>query len=156
MFVPGKPLLPSVMFVGKTVSLPEWSTFQFFINQFKFLLSKILSFSNVDKQIFSKFYGFQICFSLASVVALFLAAPTWVWVNQRTHFPLTPMYFPLLPAFLQTLFPPIMMLACYQQAGSGKWKKCIGVSGKWVHLFTYTPPTSPRLTPPLEAGLLNA
>jgi hypothetical protein len=46
----------------------------------------------------------------------FLKETSRVWVNQRPHFPLTPTYFPLLSASSA----PIMTLAGYQQAGSGK------------------------------------
>jgi hypothetical protein len=63
----------------------------------------------------------------------------WVRVNQRTNFPLSTMYFPLLPAAIRPndyVSSVGVTLACYQQAGSGG--KYIGVSGKWVRWFTLT------------------
>ncbi len=66
-----------------------------------------------------------------------------VRVKQRTHFPLMPMYFPLLSISASPLSTPMIMLACdvtlvwCQQVWSGG--KYIGISGKWVRWFTLTP-----------------
>jgi len=55
-----------------------------------------------------------------------------VQVNQCTHSPLMPTYFPL----LSTFYSVGVTSACYQQAESGR--KYIGISGKWVRWFTLT------------------
>jgi hypothetical protein len=63
----------------------------------------------------------------------------WVRVNQHTHFPLSTMYFPLLPVAVRPndyVSSMGVTLACYQQAGSGG--KYVGVSGKWIRWFTPT------------------
>ncbi len=56
---------------------------------------------------------------------MFVGEQQWVRVNQRTHFPLTPMYYPLFPAstfrFLPQCYVNVYVtLAWYQQAGGGE------------------------------------
>ncbi len=66
-----------------------------------------------------------------------------VRVNQRTHFPLTPMYFLPLPACWYhanvTSQANIIIGAESGLAETESSRKYIGISGKWVHCFTRTP-----------------